>query len=65
MNDMITDEDLKRVNFEYLNHIRRIKAAEEACKKSTTSWSRTFWYGTFKKLCKKYDKMDYFKKSIN
>lgn len=61
----MTDEDIKRINLQSDTQLRRIKAAEEASKRSTTSWSRHFWYGTFKKLCKKYNKMDYFKKAIN
>jgi len=45
--------------------IRRIKRAEEACKRSTTDWSKNFWFTTMKKLCKKYGEMDYFRKQIH
>ena len=62
---MLTNEDITRIKLQGDTQIRRIKAAEEACKRSTTTWSKNFWYNTFKKLCRKYNKMDYFKKSIN
>ena len=26
---------------------------------------KNFWYGVFTKLCKKYNKMDYFRKTIH
>ena len=45
--------------------IRRIKKAEEACKRSTTDWSKNYWFNVFQKLCKKYDEMDYFRKQIH
>jgi len=45
--------------------IRRIKSAEKACRDSTTDWSKNYWYGVFSKLCKKYDRNDYFRKVIN
>ena len=45
--------------------LRRIKRAEEACKRSTTDWSKNFWFTTMKKLCEKYGKMDYFRKQIH
>ena len=40
--------------------VRRILSAERACKNALTDWGKNFWYNTFKKLCKKYDKMAYF-----
>jgi len=44
---------------------RRIKNAEKACRESTTDWAKNFWYNVFSILCKKYDRMDYFRKVIN
>ena len=44
---------------------RRIKRAEEACKRATTDWSKNFWFTTMKKLCEKYGEMDYFRKQIH
>ena len=44
---------------------RRIKNAEKACRESRSDWSKNFWYSVFKKLCEKYDRMDYFRKTIN
>jgi len=40
--------------------IKRILNAENACKKSTTDWSKNFWYNVFRKLCVKYNKMYYY-----
>ena len=45
--------------------LRRIKRAEEACKRSTTDWSKNFWFTTMKRLCEKYGEMDYFRKTIH
>jgi len=44
---------------------RRIKRAEEACKKAKTDWSKNYWFSVFKKLCEKYNQMDYFRKTIH
>ena len=45
--------------------LRRIKRAEEACKRAETNWSKNFWFTTMKKLCEKYGEMDYFRKQIH
>ena len=45
--------------------LRRIKRAEEACKRSTTDWSKNFWFTIMKRLCEKYGEMDYFRKQIH
>ena len=45
--------------------IRRIKRAEEACKRALTDWSKNYWFSVFQKLCKKYDEMEYFRKTIH
>ena len=44
---------------------RRIKNAEKACRTSMTDWSKNFWFNVFSKLCKKYGREDYFRKTIN
>ena len=44
---------------------RRIENAEKACRDSVTDWAKNFWFGVFSKLCKKYDREDYFRKTIN
>ena len=44
---------------------RRIKNAEKACRESTTDWAKDFWFNVLSKLCKKYDRMEYFRKVIN
>jgi len=58
MNDMIDKptESLKD---------RRIKNAETACRDSKTDWSKNYWFNVFAKLCKMYDREDYFRKTIN
>ena len=45
--------------------LRRIKRAEEACKRATTDWSKNYWFSVFKKLCEKYNQMEYFRKTIH
>ena len=44
---------------------RRIKNAEKACRESITDWSKNYWFNVFSKLCKEYDREDYFRKTIN
>ena len=44
---------------------RRIKKAEESCKRATTDWSKNYWFNVFKKLCEKYNQMEYFRKTIH
>ena len=44
---------------------RRIKNAEKACRDSRSDWAKNFWYNVFSKLCKMYDREDYFRKTIN
>ena len=55
-NEVMITEDLKD---------RRIKNAETACRNARTNWAKDFWYNVFSKLCKKYDREDYFRKVIN
>ena len=64
---MITNEDIKRLNLPKLTpvQIRRISNAENRCKNAMTDWSKNYWYNVFKKLCEKYDAMDYFRKAIH
>jgi hypothetical protein len=44
---------------------RRIKNAETACRDARTDWAKNYWYGVFSKLCKMYNREDYFRKAIN
>ncbi len=62
---MLTEADMERLQKAQDTQERRIQSAEEACKRSTEDWPKNFWFGVFKKLCTKYNKMDYFRKSIN
>ena len=64
---MITIDDIKRLDLPNLTpiQIRRISNAETTCKNATTDWSKDFWYNVFKKLCEKYNQMDYFRKTIH
>ena len=45
--------------------MRRIKNAESACKNATDDCFTDYWYGVFSKLCKMYNKMNYFRKTIH
>ena len=45
--------------------MRRIKNAESDCKNATDYWFKDYWYGVFSKLCKMYNKMNYFRKTIH
>jgi len=44
---------------------KRIVNAEIACRDAKTDWAKNFWYNVFSKLCKMYDREDYFRKAIN
>ena len=64
---MITIDDIKRLDLPNLTpiQIRRISNAETTCKNATTDWSKDFWYNVFKKLCVKYNCMNYSRKAIH
>ena len=64
---MITIDDIKRLDLPNLTpiQIRRISNAETTCKNATTDWSKDFLYNVFKKLCVKYNCMNYFRKAIH
>lgn len=44
---------------------KRINSAETACRNARTDWAKNFWFGVFSKLCKKYDREEHFRKTIN
>ena len=62
---MITESDLKRLYGEKETQERLINNAVDACKRAQTDWAKNFWYNVFSKLCKMYDREDYFRKTIN
>jgi len=64
---MITIDDIKRLDLPNLTpiQIRRISNAETTCKNATTDWSKDYWFNVFKKLCVKYNCMNYFRKAIH
>lgn len=64
---MITFDDIKRLDLPNLTpiQIRRISNAETTCKNATTDWSKDYWFNVFKKLCVKYNCMNYFRKAIH
>jgi len=67
---MMTIEDLKRLKENSLvhldiNQIRRLTNAENQCKIAETDWSKNYWFRVFKKLCEKYNVMNYFRKVIH
>ena len=55
-NEVIISENLKDM---------RINNAETACRNARTDWAKDFWYNVFFKLCKKYGREDYFRRTIN
>jgi len=61
---MMTSEDMKRVHLPKLttDQIRRISNAENACRDSQTDWGKNYWFEVLRKLCDKYNCMDYFRK---
>ena len=64
---MITIEDIKRLHLPNLtsDQVRRLSNAENTCRNSTSNWAKEFWYNVFKKLCEKYNVMEYFRKTIH
>jgi hypothetical protein len=64
---MITSEDMIRLHLPKLtsNQIRRLLNAENACRNSSSNWSKEYWFNVFQKLCEKYDVMDYFRKVLH
>ena len=44
---------------------RRIKNAEKAYRESMIDWSKNYWFNVFSKLCKKYGRDDYFRKTVH
>ena len=61
---MMTLEDVKRIRLPNLttDQIRRLKNAENTCKMAKTEWAKNHWFGVLRKLCEKYNCMDYFRK---
>jgi hypothetical protein len=47
------------------DQIRRLTNAENTCKMAKTDWAKNHWFGVFRKLCEKYNCMDYFRKVIH
>ncbi len=43
-----------------MTEMKRIINAERACKNAKSDWGKKYWYDTFRKLCKKYNRMVYF-----
>ena len=64
---MMTLEDVKRIRLPNLttDQIRRFKNAENTCKMAKTEWAKNHWFGVLRKLCEKYNCMDYFRKAIH
>ena len=64
---MMTTDDLKRLHLPKLTNdqIRRVSNAEKACRNSQTNWGKNYWFEVLRKLCEKYDCMDYFRKVVH
>ena len=62
---MITEIDLKRLYGLKETQERLINNAANACKKSITDWSKNYWFGVFAKLCRKFKRMDLYRKHLH
>ena len=64
---MMTLDDVIRMRLPNLttDQIRRLTNAENTCKMAKTDWAKNHWFGVFRKLCEKYNCMDYFRKVIH
>ena len=58
-------KDIKDIKVHPDLQMRRIRNAETKCREATSDWGKSHWYNTFKALCEKYDKMEYFRRTIN
>tara|TARA_B100000925_G_C21702228_1_gene342856 strand:+ start:239 stop:475 length:237 start_codon:yes stop_codon:yes gene_type:complete len=63
--DMIADVDIERISGTIKQQERLINNAVEACKRSTTDWSKNFWFKTFQTLCKKFKRDDLYRKHLH
>ena len=62
---MITEADIYRLLSDKNKVEKLITNAMIACKRSTTDWSKDYWFGVFEKLCKKYERTDLFNKYLH
>ena len=60
---MLTKEDIERIYKP--KEIKRIDNAKKACKNSTSDWAKNYWFNVFEKLCKKYGRMDIYRRDIH
>ena len=59
-------KDFKKVVNEInLDYEKLIRNANSALQNGKSDWSKNYWFNVFKKLCEKYDAMDYFRKVIH
>ena len=65
MVDMITESDLKRLYGVKETQERLINNAADTCKNSTSDWAKNFWFGVFTKLCRKFKRMDLYRKHLH
>ena len=59
----MTDIDLTRI----LNskNVKKIDNAMKACKRSQSEWVKNYWFTVWKTLCRKYGRMDLYRKDLN
>jgi len=62
---MITLNDIERITNTKVKVERLINYAVLVCKMSKTDWAKDFWFGVFKKLCKKYNRSDLYNKHLH
>ena len=62
---MITLNDIERITNSKEKVERLINNAVTACKNAKTDWAKDFWFGVFTKLCRKYKRMDLYRKHLH
>ena len=62
---MMTLEDINRITDTDTKIERLINNAVTACKGSTSDWAKNYWFGVFTKLCRKYKRMDLYRKHLH
>lgn len=62
---MITIDDINRLYGGKDTQERLINNAAKACKNAESDWAKNFWFSTFSKLCKKFDRTDLYNKHLH
>lgn len=62
---MIHESDIQRLFGTDKDKERLIGNAMKACERSTTDWSKNFWFNTWKHLCQKFGRSDLYNKHLH